>query len=105
MVAEWVQWVLGLLIPLLVGHGAWITVRVLRLGSTVDGNGGDGLRGKVKDLDDWRHGNPPYGGPQHKNLESRCRHDCANEIQVTIDKLEAAVERRRRPHRREDPSA
>ena len=44
-------------------------------------NGQNGLKARIQDLEDWREGKPPYGP---KNLESRCIHGAAGEIQNRV---------------------
>lgn len=47
--AEWLRWVLGITIPLLIGHWVWITVTVIRMRQTMYGEtGNNGLRADVK---------------------------------------------------------
>lgn len=94
--SEWLRWAIGIVLPLLVAHGVWATVTIIRLRHIVEGTAGDnGVRHDVRDLSNWREGKHPYGP---YDLESRCRHAARNLDQEMIDKLEEQVrELKRRP--------
>lgn len=99
---EWFKVVLGVLFPLLIAHGVWATVTIMRLRQIVEGaDGKNGLKSTVYDLDAWRFGKPPYDTEGRTlDVETRCRHEAKNVTQAMISKVEhEAVERRKMPRR------
>lgn len=98
---EWVKLIIGIMLPILVGHGIWATATILRLRQIVEGSDGkNGLKSTVNDMDAWRYGKPPYDSEGRTlDVESRCRHEAKNIVQGVLGEHDLEQMRRQRPKR------